>query len=176
MYMPRLSPSLLLQLLVIPISFARGATAGCAAVSGPGAVVLDVRNQDEYDAGHLACAQLTPNPTLSLAVAAEKIGSDKTKSVAVYCRSGARAGQAKTKLEGWGYTNVVNAGGYDALVAAGCGDCGSGSSTGSASGATSAGSASGSVSGAVPRSGGGGWLPKGIGIALGSLGMAAIYL
>jgi phage shock protein E len=46
---------------------------------------------------------------------ASAVGGDKTKRVVVYCRSGGRAGRAKALLEANGFSNVVNAGGYDAL-------------------------------------------------------------
>jgi hypothetical protein len=43
----------------------------------------------------------------------------------IYCRSGNRAGVAVGMVEGWGYTNVNNIGGYTDIVDK-CGDCGAG--------------------------------------------------
>ena len=43
------------------------------------------------------------------------IGTDKTRPVVVYCRSGNRSGKAKVVLETKGYTNIFNATGYGAL-------------------------------------------------------------
>ncbi|CAD7957152.1 unnamed protein product [Amoebophrya sp. A120] len=145
-------------LLAAPLSVGSSA-AGCAAVSEAGAAVLDVRNQSEWDAGHLGCAQLAPNPSLTSAMAANLIGADKTRRVVVYCRSGGRAGVAKTKLEGWGYTNVYNAGGYDSLVAAGCANCGatttstSSSATSTTAGSSSSGGGTSSTSGGTTGTG-----------------------
>ena len=42
---------------------------------------------------------------------------DKEAPVIVYCRSGRRASKAKEMLEGFGYKKVLNAGGYDDLLA-----------------------------------------------------------
>lgn len=45
--------------------------------------------------------------------------------ILIYCRSGNRAGVAVGMVEGWGYTNVNNIGGYTDIVDK-CGDCGAG--------------------------------------------------
>jgi phage shock protein E len=37
---------------------------------------------------------------------------DKSQHIIVYCARGGRAAKAKETLEGLGYTNVENAGGY----------------------------------------------------------------
>ncbi len=39
--------------------------------------------------------------------------ADKDASIYVYCRSGRRSGIAKETLEGLGYTQVVNVGGFE---------------------------------------------------------------
>ena len=65
----------LLATLLLPHA-ATPVAASCSMVSEAGAVVLDVRNQDEWDAGRLQCAALAPNPTLSAAVAESLIGPD----------------------------------------------------------------------------------------------------
>jgi rhodanese-related sulfurtransferase len=44
------------------------------------------------------------------------VGGDKTKPVVVYCRSGARSSRARGILQGAGFTNVVDAGGYGGLA------------------------------------------------------------
>ena len=43
----------------------------------------------------------------------EKLYPDKATEIHLYCRSGARAGVAISKLQEAGYTDVVNAGGID---------------------------------------------------------------
>ena len=76
---------------------------------GEDSVIIDVRTIEEWNAGHLATAQL-----LQLELVAESVGNlvaDKDQEVYVYCRSGNRSGQAKIIMESLGYTNVTNAGG-----------------------------------------------------------------
>lgn len=74
-----------------------------------GHIIIDVRRQDEYDAGHIPGAILIPN---------ESIGTERPKQLAdldqillVYCRSGNRSKQAAQKLVDMGYTNVYEFGG-----------------------------------------------------------------
>ena len=77
--------------------------------SGDTIVVLDVRTQEEYDAGHIAGAMLLPNETIVDAQPAEL--PDLNAEILVYCRSGNRSAQAANKLLALGYTNVVDFGG-----------------------------------------------------------------
>ncbi|HEX6245059.1 MAG TPA: rhodanese-like domain-containing protein [Polyangiales bacterium] len=81
------------------------------------ALVLDVRNQDEYDRGHLEGAHLIPIAALEsrLAEVADALDGDKSKKIVTYCASGRRSEKAKQLLEQHGYTNVVNGGGYAEL-------------------------------------------------------------
>ena len=72
---------------------------------------IDVRTQEEWESGHLEQAVLIPHGEI-----ADRIGevtSDKDAKIVLYCRSGGRAGRAKEALEGLGFTNVENAGGYE---------------------------------------------------------------
>ena len=76
-------------------------------------IMLDVRNQDEYDAGHMADAVLIPLHILPLK-AAEML-PDKDMKIITCCQHGGRAGQAAFFLEQQGYTDVcVLEGGYTA--------------------------------------------------------------
>lgn len=75
-----------------------------------GVLVLDVREQDEYDDGHIPGAVLLPLGTIDETSAAETIG-EKDAEVLVYCRSGNRSKQAAAKLAKLGYTNVYEFGG-----------------------------------------------------------------
>ncbi len=80
-----------------------------------GALVIDVRSEGEYANGHLPDARrIDYTDTDALAAA---IGSDKTRSVVLYCGSGRRAERARGALLERGYENVFNAGGLDALQA-----------------------------------------------------------
>lgn len=76
-----------------------------------GHVIVDVRRQDEYDAGHIPGAILIPN---------ESIGTERPEQlpnldqiILVYCRSGNRSKQAAQKLFDMGYTNVYEFGGIN---------------------------------------------------------------
>ena len=78
----------------------------------PQAVVLDVRNQDEYAAGHLPNAVLLPVDLIETKSAeVAKVLPDKDAEILVYCRSGKRAHRASQALADMGYTNVEHIGG-----------------------------------------------------------------
>lgn len=89
----------------------------------PDAVVLDVREQSEYDAGHIPGAVLLPVGSIDEAAAAEAI-PNKDTTVLVYCRSGNRSKTASEALVQLGYTQVYEFGGiqdwpYDVETASG---------------------------------------------------------
>ena len=75
-------------------------------------VILDVREQDEFDSGHIAGAVLLPMGSISEATAAEVIPK-KDSVVLVYCRSGNRSKTASEKLVELGYTKVYEFGGIN---------------------------------------------------------------
>ena len=77
--------------------------------SGDEIVILDVRTQEEFNAGHIAGAILVPNETI-LDTQPELL-PDLDAEILVYCRSGNRSAQAAKKLLAIGYTNVVDFGG-----------------------------------------------------------------
>ncbi|GAA4355255.1 rhodanese-like domain-containing protein [Kangiella marina] len=70
------------------------------------AVVMDVRTQQEFDAGHYP--QATHIPYDDISDRASELSFAKDDLVVVYCRSGNRAGKAKATLNQLGYTNVIN--------------------------------------------------------------------
>lgn len=76
----------------------------------PEAVILDVREQDEYDGGHIPGAVLLPLGTIDKDTARAVIPA-KDATVLVYCRSGNRSKQAAGKLAALGYTAVYEFGG-----------------------------------------------------------------
>ena len=82
---------------------------------GEGAVLVDVRTEEEYSGRHLDKAVNIPVDTLNAQLSEiEKLTSgDKTKPIVVYCQAGGRAGRAKTMLTSAGYTQVTNIGGID---------------------------------------------------------------
>ena len=53
-------------------------------------IILDVREQDEYDSGHIPGAVLLPVGTIDDTTAAQVI-PEKDSTVLVYCRSGNRS-------------------------------------------------------------------------------------
>ncbi len=71
-----------------------------------GAVVMDVRTQQEFDSGHYP--QATHIPYDEISERATELDFDKDQLVVVYCRSGNRAGKAKATLNQLGYSNVIN--------------------------------------------------------------------
>ena len=74
-----------------------------------GHVVVDVRRQDEYDAGHIPGAILVPNE--SIGCDSPEALPDYNQIILVYCRSGNRSKQAAQKLASMGYTNIYEFGG-----------------------------------------------------------------
>lgn len=77
--------------------------------ANPQAVVLDVRNADEYREKHIPQAVLLP-----LAEVKEKASAvlpDKNAEILVYCRSGNRSRQAGVLLAEMGYASVYDFGG-----------------------------------------------------------------
>ena len=75
-------------------------------------VILDVREQDEYDSGHIPGAVLLPVGAIDEGTAAEVIPG-KDSVVLVYCRSGNRSKTASSKLADLGYTNIYEFGGIN---------------------------------------------------------------
>lgn len=73
-----------------------------------GARLIDVRSPGEYASGHIDGARNIPLDQIGNRT--KDVGR-KDKPVVVYCRSGMRSAQAKTKLEAAGFTEVYNLGG-----------------------------------------------------------------
>ena len=74
-----------------------------------GAILVDVRTQEEYDEAHIDGAVLLTLDTIDEDSAKDVIGN-KDKVVIVYCKSGVRSGQAADILKDLGYKNVYNLG------------------------------------------------------------------
>ncbi len=75
----------------------------------PDAVLLDVREEEEYITGHAADAVLLPVDQLNDETASELIPTLSTP-VLVYCRSGFRSALAARKLEDCGYSRIYDLG------------------------------------------------------------------
>ena len=77
--------------------------------SGEEHIILDTREQDEFDARHIKDAILIPYTEIENK-AAEML-PDKDAQILVYCRSGRRSKIAAESLAKLGYTNVKEFGG-----------------------------------------------------------------
>lgn len=75
-------------------------------------IILDVREQDEFDAGHIPGAVLLPVGMVSGETAAAVI-PELDSVVLVYCRSGNRSKTASDALAELGYTNIYEFGGIN---------------------------------------------------------------
>ena len=72
-----------------------------------GSLVVDVREPDEYESGHIPGAVLVPLST----VLTNKSEFESDETVYVVCRSGGRSMQACEMLHDVGISNVVNVAG-----------------------------------------------------------------
>ena len=75
-------------------------------------IILDVREQDEYDSGHIPGAVLLPVGSIDETTAVEVI-PEKDSTVLVYCRSGNRSKTASSTLAELGYTGIYEFGGIN---------------------------------------------------------------
>jgi len=83
-----------------------GAKDFASKVAEPGVIVLDVRTAAEFAEGHLENA-------INIDVEGGQFDAgiaqlDKTKTYAVYCRSGRRSGNAVEKMSSAGFTSLFN--------------------------------------------------------------------
>ena len=80
--------------------------------------VLDVREANEYEAGHLDNAILLPRGVLEFKISGVSELENKSGAVLVYCRTGGRSALATQTMQEMGYTNVLSmAGGFEAWSA-----------------------------------------------------------
>ena len=77
--------------------------------SGEEHIILDAREQYEFDEGHIPEAILIPYTEIEKK--AEQMIPDKNLQILVYCRSGRRSKLASESLAKLGYTNVKEFGG-----------------------------------------------------------------
>ena len=86
-----------------------GAEAKALMDSESGYIIIDAREQYEYDDGHIPGAILIPYDKIT--DCAENELPDKDQLILVYCRSGRRSKIAAEELVKLGYTNVKEFGG-----------------------------------------------------------------
>ena len=79
------------------------------------ALIVDVRSPEEFNAGHVPGAVLIPVGEVESRI--EEFGQDKSRPIVVYCKRGIRAARAKSTLEDHGFTNVINGGSYEDMMA-----------------------------------------------------------
>lgn len=75
-------------------------------------LILDVREADEYQSGHIPGAVLFPVGSID-ASSAEQIIPSKDTLLLIYCRSGNRSKTAASALADLGYTQVYEFGGIN---------------------------------------------------------------
>lgn len=71
-------------------------------------LVIDVRTEAEWNAGHVDGAILIPYEQIDKRIA--EVARDKKTPIILYCRSGRRSGIGLYSLKGAGYENVTNLG------------------------------------------------------------------
>ena len=82
--------------------------------------IIDVREADEYAAGHLAGAVNLPRGLLEFKLSGTPALERRDLNVVLYCKTSGRAALAANTMQSMGYLNVVSIdGGYDAWVQAG---------------------------------------------------------
>lgn len=74
--------------------------------SGESVTVVDVREPDEYEAGHIPGAKHVPRGLLELQ--SGMVLPDKDARIVVHCALGGRGALAARTLKEMGYTNVAN--------------------------------------------------------------------
>jgi rhodanese-related sulfurtransferase len=81
-------------------------------------VLLDIRTEEEYQAGHIQGAQWFPRGKLEYYI--QDLIKDPDSRIVLYCRTGGRSALATLTLQDMGYTNVVDLnGGFKEWVAEG---------------------------------------------------------
>ena len=83
-------------------------------------VIIDIRESDEYAAGHIKGAVSVPRGVLEFKIADLPAIAGADTDILLYCQSSGRAALAAQSLATLGYTQVVSiAGGYAAWTDAG---------------------------------------------------------
>ena len=83
-------------------------------------VLIDVREADEYAAGHLPGAVHMSRGLLEFKMSGSPELAARDMNIVLYCKTSGRAALAAVQLQAMGYLKVSSiAGGFDAWVAAG---------------------------------------------------------
>ncbi|MBU1566262.1 MAG: rhodanese-like domain-containing protein [Proteobacteria bacterium] len=95
-----LLPILLIAAILVPAVYAVESSTG----NSP--VIIDVRTEAEWAAGHLDGAVLIPYERIGAEIS--KVAADKKETIFLYCRTGRRSGIAEETLKNAGYHNLTN--------------------------------------------------------------------
>lgn len=79
-----------------------------------GALIIDVRSNEEFLAGHLPKSVNIPFDQIDRL---PSIAKDKTQPIFLYCRTGRRSGIAEQAIKQMGYKYIYNGQSYEALLA-----------------------------------------------------------
>lgn len=88
-------------------------SAAVTALQSPDTLLIDVRTAEEFDTGALPNAERIDHEQIASRISA--IAPDKDTPIILYCRSGRRSSIAEESLRAMGYSNLINAGGYEEL-------------------------------------------------------------
>jgi phage shock protein E len=99
-----------LRLLTVLLLLLLGVSALAGDLPGNGGrtVVIDVRTEAEWAAGHLQGAILIPYDRIGAEITT--VVPEKTTTINLYCRTGRRSGIGLETLKHQGYTDVTNLG------------------------------------------------------------------
>lgn len=78
--------------------------------------LVDVRDADEYAAGHVPGAIHIPLMGIIYGNIGVLADADRQAKIELYCHSGGRAKRAQEVLVGMGFTDVTNLGGLEDVV------------------------------------------------------------
>lgn len=87
--------------------------AAVTALQSPDTLLIDVRTAEEFAAGALPNAERMGHEQIASQISA--LAPDKDTAIVLYCQSGRRSGIAEESLRAMGYSNLINAGGYEEL-------------------------------------------------------------
>jgi phage shock protein E len=109
---------LVLGVVTVAVADERPDAAATVQLVKAGAVLIDVRSEEEWREGHVKAARLIP--WQSMVATSPGLPADKNAPIVTYCAKGSRAQLAAQKLRGLGYTRAVALeGGFEDLKAAG---------------------------------------------------------
>ena len=83
-------------------------------------LLIDVREPQEYEAGHVPGAMNIPRGILEFMMTQDEALSDRQRAIILYCKTSGRAALSAQSLQKLGFAQIRSiAGGFDAWLAAG---------------------------------------------------------